>query len=211
MFKKITSIILAMVLVLSFAGCAQDNTTTTGAATDGSTAAATETTAAATTEAQGIDTDENLFTVDITLPASLFENQDMATFDTEAYTKEQGFIATKVNEDGSVTVTLTKGRHKELLEEMAASLETAFAEFVGGESTQYIKEITHNDDFTEVTMKVDRAAYENAFDFTPFAIALSVAMYQAFTETEFHVDINVVDVTTGDNIKTISYPDTTNG
>ena len=190
MFKKITSIILTLLLILSCAGCAQNS----------GNGSATESTPTK------IETDEKLLSVDITLPASIFEGQDMTKFDADAYADEQGFSSAKVNEDGSVTVTMTKAKHKELLDEMTTSLETSFSEYIENEDTPYVKEITHNDNFTAVTMKVDREAYENAFDFTALAIGLSVSMYQAFTEIEYHVDITVVDANNGDVIKTISYP-----
>ena len=204
MLKKLTSIILALTLILSFAGCSKPgaDSTTDNNNDNGST---TESTSAK------IETDEKLLSVEIKLPASLFEGQDMSTFDADAYANEQGFTSAKVNEDGSVAVTMTKAKHKELLEEMANTLNTNFNEFVNGESTPYIKEITHNDDFTAVTMKVDKAAYETAFDFTPLAIGMSVAMYQAFIETEYHVEISIVDVATGATINTITYPDALNG
>ena len=202
MFKKITSIILAALLVLSFAGCAQSNTDSSAGTNNGSTATSTP---------SKIETDEKLLSVDITLPASMFEDEDMTNFDADAYASEQGFTSAKLNEDGSVTVTMTKAKHKELLEEMKNSLDASFAEFVNGEDTPYIKDITHNENFTAVTMKVDKAAYENAFDFTPLAIGLSVAMYQAFTETEYHVEISIVDATTGEAINSITYPDALNG
>lgn len=202
MFKKLTTIILAVLLILSFAGCAQTGADSTTGNDNGAT---TETTSAK------IETDEKLLSVDITLPASMFEGQDMTTFDADAYANEQGFSAAKVNDDGSITVTMSKAKHKELLEEMANSLDTSFAEFVNGESTPYIKEISHNDDFTAVTMKVDKAAYENAFDFTPLAIGMSVAMYQAFIEAEYHVEISIVDAATGETINSITYPDALNG
>ncbi len=202
MFKKITSIILAILLILSFAGCSQSGADSNAGNDNGSTTESTS---------SKIETDEKLLSVEIKLPASLFEGQDMSTFDAAAYANEQGFKSAKVNEDGSVTVTMTKAKHKELLEEMANSLDTNFNEFVNGEDTPYIKEITHNDNFTSVTMKVDKVAYESAFDFTPLAIALSVAMYQAFIETEYHVEISVVDVATGATINSITYPDALNG
>ncbi len=201
MFKKITAIILTLILILSFAGCSQKDSGTNTGNDNGSTTESTS---------DKIETDEKLLTVDITLPASMFEGQDMSTFDADAYADEQGFISAKVNEDGSITVTMTKSKHKELLNEMASSMDANFAEFANGEDTPYIKEITHNNDFTAVTMKVDKAAYENAFDFTPLAIGMSVAMYQAFTETEYHVEITVVDVATGETINSITYPDAMN-
>ncbi|MBQ7329730.1 MAG: hypothetical protein IJX01_07495 [Oscillospiraceae bacterium] len=291
MFKKITSIILAILLILSFAGCsrpvngptpasnvtqatqateAPDETevatkSTTAKATSGNkatkattakatttatqsttkatvkptiatkatqaatkatatkvttatkaTQAATKATTAATVSSptesttDGIETDEKLFSVDITLPASLFEGEDMTKFDADAYANEQGFKSAKVNADGSVTVTMTKAKHKELLDEMANSLDKDFAEFVNGEDTPYIKEISHNDHFTAVTMKVDNAAYESAFDFTPLSIAFSVAMYQAFTEAEYYVEVSIVDAATGAKIDSITFPDAFN-
>jgi hypothetical protein len=202
MLKKTLSIILSVLLVLSFAGCAQTGADSTDSNDNGAT---TESTAAK------IQTDEKLLSVDITLPASMFEGQDMSTFDADAYANEQGFSSAKVNEDGSITVTMSRAKHKELLDEMSTSLDANFAEFVNGKDTSYIKDITHNDDFTAVTMKVDKAAYKNAFDFTPLAIGISVAMYQAFTETEYHVEISIVDVATGETINSITYPDALNG
>lgn len=202
MFKKIVSIILALVFVLSFAGCSQKPNNS-----DGNTAGSTE----GSTSSQDIETDEKLLTVEITIPSSIFAEEDMSTFDPDAYAAEQGFISAKVNDDDSVTVTMSKAKHKELLNEMKTSLDTSFAEYVNGENTPYIKEITHNDDFTSFTMKVDREAYENAFDFTPFAIGVLVAWYQAFTETEYHVEISIVDVATGETMDTITYPDDLTG
>lgn len=193
-------IVLFVIVAMLFCGCS--SAPAAGADTNGST---NESTSAK------IETDEKLLSVEITLPASMFEGQDMSTFDADSYANEQGFKSAKVNNDGSITVTMTKAKHKELLEEMAASLDQSFKEFVNGESTPYIKEITHNENFTAVTMKVDKDAYENAFDFTPLAIGMSVAMYQAFTETEYHVEISVVDAATGETINSITYPDAMNG
>lgn len=214
MFKKITSIILMLTLILSFAGCTQGNTETTDTPSSNSTQS-TSTPETTNTQVNGADkiddideikTDEKLLTVEITVPAELFIEQDMENFDPDAYASEQGFISAKVNDDNSITITMSKNKHRELLDEYETSLNASFAEFVNGEDTPYIKDISHNDDFTAVTMKVDREAYESAFDLTPFAIGISVAMYQAFTEIEYHVDITIVDAENGDTINTISYP-----
>lgn len=214
MFKKLTSIILALTLILSFAGCAQGNTE----ATDDPSSSSTQSTSTPETNAteadaadkigavNDIDTDENLLTVEITIPAELFAEQDMENFDPDAYASEQGFISAKVNDDNSVTITMSKTKHKEILDEYRESIDASIAEFVNGEDTPYIKDITHNDDFTAVTMKVDREAYENAFDITPFAIGIYASVYQAYTKIEFHVDITIVDAENGETIDTVSYP-----
>ena len=198
MFKKITSTILALLMILSFAGCAQTDTDPTDASNFGSTEGSTE--------AQGIEVDENLLTVDITLPASFFGDKDMSTFDADAYADENGYLSAKLNEDNSVTVKMTQLKYTALLNETAASLETSFAEFIEAEDTPYIKGITHNDDFTTITIEVDRAAYESAFDFSALSVSLAASLYQAIAGVEFHVDVVYVDAASGETFKTVTYP-----
>lgn len=210
--KKIVSLLLAACITISLlAGCGGTVPETTAPATIPTSPSVPETTAPETTSAQtealGIDTDENLFTVDITLPASLFEGEDMSEFDTDAYAEENGFIKAVVNEDGSLTVTMTKARHTELLEEMAQSLDESFAAFVEAADTPYIKEITHNDDFSSIEIKVVRADYENTWDMTSFSVGISAMLYQAFLDVEYHVEVSVIDVDTGDVISAAIYPD----
>ena len=142
---------------------------------------------------------------EITFPSSLFEGEE--DFDPDAYAEEQGFEKAVFNEDGTLTVTMTQAKYEELLSETSAEMEKNFAEMVDSEDTPYIKEITHNDDFSSVTVKVDRDAYESTFDFTPFAIGVTVSFYQTILEMDIHCEINMVDVDTGDVIKTTVYPD----
>lgn len=213
--KKVLSFLLCCAIILSLIGCGQADSGSANNAEPATnppetTEAPTESTPAETTEAtesQAISTDEKLLTVDITFPATFFEGTDMSTFDTEAYVNEQKFIDAKLNDDGSMVVTMSKSRHSELLDEMVTELEASFASLVEAEGTPYIKEITHNDDFSLVTVKVDRAAYENAFDMTPFIVGISASMYQMLLKMEYHVEVLMVDVATGETISSVVYPD----
>lgn len=158
----------------------------------------------------GIGVEENLLTVDITLPASMFEDEDMTKFDEAEYLKETGFTAAKVNADGSVTVTMTKSKHKEVMADMEKQVEEAFSELVEGKDTMHIKEITHTPDFKTVTVKVDRAGYEAAvFDFTPFQIGLLGSVYQSFAGEEIKVTTVIKDENTGEEIQSFIFPDDT--
>ena len=160
-----------------------------------------------TTPNVSINTEEKLFTVEITLPASMFEGEDMSDFDTVEYAKENGFISATLNADGSITITMSKAKHNELLVEMSKSLEDTFSGYVDAADTPYIKEITHNGDFSSIVIKVNKEAYEHAFDFTAFAVGISAMYYQAFLDMEYHVEVSIVDVDTGDTISTTNYPD----
>jgi hypothetical protein len=64
---------------------------------------------------------------------------------------------------------------------MTAEYEKSFAEMVGSEETPYIKAISHAEQFENITVDVDRAAYESAlFDVTPLTLGLAGMMYRAF-------------------------------
>lgn len=226
MKRKTISIILAGAFILSLAACGS----TEAAEEDPSVEPAVSEQAVAVTpdaepegassedqedledlpEIGGIETNEKLLSVDITFPASFFEDEDMSDFDPDAYCQEQGFEKAVLNDDGSVTVTMTKAKHESLLQEMSASLDASFAEYIGSEDTPYIRGITHSDNFDSVEISVSRAEYENAFDMTPFAVAISAMMYQVFLNMDYHVEVSVVDADTGDVINTTVYPDAFN-
>ena len=131
--KKLIALTLALCMLLTLAACAPtESPNETNAPTNGNTTSGTGADTEAATSG-GIDTDENLLTVDITLPASLFSDEDMTAFDADAYAEEEGFIKAVLNADGSVTVTMTKLKHNELLKEMTDSLEESFDELVEAE------------------------------------------------------------------------------
>jgi predicted small lipoprotein YifL len=206
--KKSRMLLLVLALLMSFAACGSETPPEPAETAGVPTAQEAEHAAGTDAGGEGIDTDENLLTGDITLPPSFFEGEDMAAFDPDAYAEEQRFQKAVLNSDNSVTVTMTKARHRELLAEMADSLETSFAAMMGAEDTPYIENITHTDDFGEITVDVNRAGYEAVvFELTPFALGMSGMMYQVFTESEPHVEVIVRDADTGDVIHSAVYPD----
>lgn len=145
--------------------------------------------------------------VELTLPASLYEGIDMTDFDWDAYVIENNFVSASTADDGSVVIVMEKARYDELVAEATATLEALFAGFINSEDTPYIKEITHNSDFSVVNIKVIRSEYEQAFDFAVFSIGLNVTAQQMFLDVDCYVEINVIDVDTGEIINTTVYPE----
>lgn len=155
-----------------------------------------------------VEVDKGLLDVTITLPASMFENEEDSTFDPIAYNKEHGFKETIVNEDGSVSVTMSKNKHKEVLSEMTQTIESSFQELIDGEDTPYIKGIEATEGYKKFTVSVDKDGYENAiFDLTPFTLATYAALYQQFEGTTLYSEIVIQDSLTNEVISTIVYPD----
>ncbi|MFD0870220.1 hypothetical protein [Paenibacillus residui] len=148
-------------------------------------------------------------TVEITLPASMFQGEQNIE-NTIAKAKEQGVDEVKKNDDGSLTYTMSKDTHSKILGEMRDSLTQSIEELKSGQDFKSIKDVIPNDSFSEVTFVVDRAAYEKSFDgFASIGIAIAAMYYQIFegASDESKVAIKLQDESTKEVFKTIEYPD----
>ena len=155
---------------------------------------------------EGITVDKSLLSVDITLPSALID--DVSDFNEEEYIAEnEGIKAAKINEDGSVTLTMTKKKHEEIVSEMKEEVTTSLSELTESEDTPYIKEVEYSKNFKEVKLSVDREAYEDAFDLTPLFVGILVGTYQVYAGEEFYTEVIIEDVATGVEINSIVYPD----
>jgi len=215
--KNIYAFLLAVIMLLSLTACGDSTSTTSPAVSDNADNTATVESGEASagedqsdqqTSSGEVQVDEGLLNVTITLPASYFE--DMTDFDPDTYANEQGFKEVVVNEDGSVSITMSKSKHDELMAEMKASIDQSFMNLIEAEDTPYIKAVTSSDGYTTVTVDVDKAGYESAFDMTPLIIGISAMMYQQYDGSELHCEIIIRDVDSGETLKSVVYPDAMN-
>ena len=223
MKRKVISAMLSLAIVVSLAACSNGGAPSSPTPADPTPAspAPTATTpvepaptdsAPAETPSGGVEVDEGLLSVEIPLPASLFEGTDMTAFDPDNYAQEQGFASAVLNDDGSVTVKMSKAKHSELLAEMSKQYDESFAAMVEADDSPYIKSITHTDDFSAITAQVDRTAYEaEVINLTPFVLGMSGMMYQAFTAGTPRVEVIIEDADTGDIVTSFVFPDDMNG
>lgn len=192
--KRIITLLVVLVLSLLLISCgteAKETAATDQKASDSS-----------------VKVDENLVTVDITVPAEFYEDQDMTTFDPEQYAKDNEYKKVVVNDDGSVTLTMTKARHKALLKEMRATIDESYQELLEDTDIPYIESVDHDKNFTTVIVQVDRDGYDNAFlDMTPLMVGFQAMLYQTFAGEELHSEITMKYSDDGEEISTTVYPD----
>lgn len=206
--KKLLALLAMLALLL--AACGNEETTTAKDETKES-QTASETTEGEEEESEegGVNVDKGLFSVEVTLPASFFEGEDVA--ETVANAEENGFGEATVNDDGSVTYKMSKSKHKEMMAELATSVEETKTELVESGDFPSIKSVETNKDYTSFTINVDRAAYENSFDaFATMSVGVVGSYYQAFNGVkaeDMEVLIEVKDVDTGEVINSVIYPE----
>ena len=188
--KKILVLFLTVLLIFSMTACTSTKNQQTPSA-----------------NSQAAVVDERLIAVDITLPAPMFENE--GNLNLENYARENGFKKAVRNKDGSVTITMSKAKHKEMLEELAAGLDESFKALINGKETPYIEDITHTQHFETVTADVDRVAYEGigGFKRTPLLLGMNAMVYRMYTGEEISTEVVIRDADTREIISSAIYPD----
>lgn len=156
-----------------------------------------------------VEVDKNLLDVKLTLPGSIFEGEDINAKVEEM--KQDGIKEATVNNDGSITIKMSKSKHKEMIAEMKTSVIESFEEMKTSGKFTSIKDIKYNDDFTKITLEVVKSDYENGLDaFATFGIGISSMMYNLYNGVEndkIQVTIEAKDSETGEVFRTVKYPD----
>jgi hypothetical protein len=137
--------------------------------------------------------------VEITVPAS-FEKL-----------KADGVSEVAVNDDGSVTYKMSRATHEKMLREVRDEIAGSIDEMKNGQTFKSVKDIEHNNKFTEFTLIVDREAYEKSFDgVAVLGLAVQGLLYQILDgvpQDRIRVAIHIKDQAAGDVFHTINYPE----
>lgn len=192
MRKKVLAALLAVTMALSIVACGNSSEQKN---TDKKETSSKE-------DKGNLKAEKNLLSVEVTLPASLVGDSE-ATLDEEA--KAAGVKDIIKNEDGSVTMKMTKKAHKALLEEIKTGIDEGLKEILEDkENYPSFDSITYNDDVTQFDVKVDAASYDGLQSFVALAFYIEGNMYQtlnAVPEAELKTIVNFINKDTGEIIE----------
>lgn len=164
-----------------------------------------------TDEESGIEVDKGLLNVEITLPSNFFDEEELASIEENIEQETQEAEVTK-NDDGSITVKMSKSDHKKMLEEMKEEFIVAIEDILEDENFVSIQDISYNKDFSNLTIVVsDQETFENSLDgFATLTLGVGSLLYQAFDGKDLEKDnvmLEIVDDSTNETIHEIIYPD----
>lgn len=158
---------------------------------------------------EAVSVDKGLMNVEITLPASLFEGEDIDTVIAEA--KNDGVKEVTKNEDGSLTYKMSKSKHKEMMKDLETTIKESIEETKTSGDYISIKDVTYNKAFSEFTLLVDEEAFENSMDgFAAIGFGMTGMIYQIYNGTDedkVKVTIYFKDETTQEIFDEVVYPD----
>lgn len=150
--------------------------------------------------------------VEIKLPASFLEGQDVDEVIAQA--KEEGIGEIKQNDDGSLTYTMSKEKHKEMMKELEDGILESVEEIKSTDNFPSIKDVAYNKDYTEFTLTVEKESFEGSFDsIASFGLAIAGMYYQVFNGIDadaYKVTIHYKDEANGEVFDTTVYPDDLN-
>lgn len=193
--KKLLAIGIMSAMILTFTACSSQESEPIN----------NEATISTTEPTKSDIVDEKLLTVDINVPASMFDEENPATDELTQEQIDNGFKSAKLNEDGSVTYTMSKSAFndykKEVKEQTENSLNTLNSEYPCIDSVEF------HDNFSEIKINVNKDEYENGMNFFCITVAgFSANIYQAYTNETVVSNISVIDKDTGEVIDSATYP-----
>ena len=160
--------------------------------------------------------DEKTNTVTVIISSKFFDLMNSSSFSStqtpEQYCltmeKEGSVSKAVVNEDGSVTLTMSKENYDKLIATMKTSLDQTIAGYTNRTTFPSIKEITYTDDLSEIKLTVDYEAFSNSMgSFAVLGLGLQGYLYRIFTGQSETVKITYIDETTGKSVESYQFPD----
>ena len=214
--KKVILVVLAAMMILSTTACGQSvnnssqNSQKTGAIETTTTSEKTTeeiTTVESTTEPATTAMLENK---KVSIPKSLLNNEYSLEISDED--KEKGIIS-KSEDDDNYYLEISGSSYDKLISEMKSSTKEALDAIADGNTYTSIVGIDYNEDFSEINIQVDNEKYNsNKFDaFSAFTAGITAMLYQKYYYTDdadkYNVVVNIVDISTKEILKTVTYPD----
>ena len=106
---------------------------------------------------------------------------------------------------------IPKDKHKELITEIKAETTSFLNELIENEDNMSIREITTNNNYSEIEFVVDQEAFENSFDaFVVIGVGLQAIVYQIFdgvSPDKIKTTISLKDTDSGNVFDSVTYPD----
>jgi len=156
----------------------------------------------------GVEVDQGLFNVEVTLPAGFFEGQSEENIAANA--EKAGYSSFAINANGSVTYTMSKAAYDTALQEMRDGTDEAIQDAVN-QNPDVFTSITYNSSMTTFDVTVNRAAYDGSMEagMIGFTLGMSGMFYQMFegvpTEDQ-QVLTNFIDASTNEVFDTQKWP-----
>lgn len=189
--RRCISILLAMLLLLSLMACGGTKQ---------------EASKQEENESGKIEVEKEIFNVKITLPAALAEGTTQEDLDQAI--KDGVYHTASLNEDGSVTIKMSKRQHKKCMDNMAADMEKSLQEMVGSEDYPNFTDVQANQNYTHFTVTTTSEELDMMESFSVLGFYMMGGMYAAFNgDAGATITVDFVNADSGKTISSANSSD----
>lgn len=177
--KKIITILMVLIVLISFTGCSNESDEETK--TNDSDIVETQDSAIQEdidklSEIGEVEVKDGILYVSINLPSSFVSGVTQEDLDNDA---GASYVDAKLNDDGSVTMKLTKDQYEQMLQDIADELDDSINQLKeDGDYT--ISDIKHNEDYTVFDVTVSGSELGIYDSFSVIALYFYGGMYNIF-------------------------------
>jgi hypothetical protein len=151
-----------------------------------------------------IQVDEGLLTVDITVPASFLSmgGEEFTQAKVDEAVSSEGYLSGKLNDDGSVSYSMTKIKHAEMIN----GVKSSFDESIEDSLAEYpnVTAVTRNNDFTEI--RIETTENDFSLGFLGLGLSFQAYFFHILNGSEYKLDVVIVDSDTGEELDRTTYP-----
>ena len=202
MKRRMITLTLALLYAFSLTACGTSESQPSSTQSPISTAAPTEeTTGFEDLEDLGeMEVDQNLFTVEITVPAEFIDKgTTQESLDTQV--SASGYVSATLNDDGSVTYVMTKAAHNEMMNGIRETIQQSLSEMVGSDEFPSFTNVEANDDFTQFTIETTSTELGLVESFSVLGFYMLGGMYHAFNGTQVDdIAVTFINADTGETV-----------
>lgn len=157
--------------------------------------------------AESLEAAENLFSVEITIPIDFIDEENTkVAFD--KLVEEGRCKSVTANEDGSITVVMSKKQHEELLEELKISIDAALVELIETNGDTTIVSIEANEDYTEFKAILSSDTVGLIESFSVLALYMYGGMYNVYAGINIdNISVAFINQATNEVIETFNLAD----
>lgn len=153
-----------------------------------------------------IEVEQNLFTVELTIPKDYVGETTQEKLDATA--EEKGYKSITLNADGSATYVMTKKQHQEMMAGIEKNIDDSLAELVGSEDYPNFTDVKANDDYTSFTITTKSTELGLNESFSVMMFYMYGGMYHIFNGTTVdNIHIDFVNADSGQVINTADSKD----
>lgn len=153
-----------------------------------------------------VNVEKGLFNVELDIPADFMGEKTQEELDESS--KEKGYKSITLHDDGSATYVMTKQQHKQMMEELNASIDSALEDMIGSEDYPNLINIKANDNYTEFEITTKSTDLSLAESFSTLAFYMYGGTYNIFNGTSVdNISVKFINADSGDIISTSNSKD----